>query len=59
MTHLQIARAIADPSSSISQGVVGTANAISAALCTLTGNQPSEVCSSGGVTAAAATLDHS
>jgi hypothetical protein len=59
MTHLEIAKALADPSSSIAPGVIGTANAISAALCVLTDNQPAQVCSSPGVTAAASTLDHS
>ena len=42
----QIAGAMADTSSSISKGAVGASNTITAALCTLTGNQPTSVCSS-------------
>jgi hypothetical protein len=40
----QIAAALRDPSSPIAQGIVGTANGITAALCKLTGAQPSSVC---------------
>ena len=42
----QIASAMADTSSSVSKGAVGASNTITAALCTLTGNQPNSVCSS-------------
>jgi thiol-disulfide isomerase/thioredoxin len=56
-THAQIAAALADPDSSIAKSVDGTANYITAALCTLTGNKPATVCSSTGVTKAAAALD--
>ena len=52
----QIADALADPTSAIAKGVLGTANVITAAVCRLTNNTPSSVCTSSGVTAAAAKL---
>ena len=56
LTQDQIAAAIADPSTDISQAVVRAANAITAGICQLTGSQPAAVCQSPGVTAAAANL---
>ena len=55
-TQAEVATAIADPSTPISKAVLGSANAITAQLCQLTANQPAAVCTSPGVTAAAATL---
>lgn len=55
-SRTQIAAALADPSSPIARGVVGAANVLTAALCRLTGDQPSAVCSTPGVRAAATTL---
>lgn len=55
-THQQIAAALSDPHSAIAKAVDGTANVITAAICTLTGNQPGNVCTSAGVTAAAKAL---
>lgn len=55
-THQQVATALADPSSDIAKAVDGSANAITAAICATTSNQPSAVCSSAGVQAAAKTL---
>lgn len=55
-THEQIARALADPGSPVARAVDGTANVLTASLCELTGGQPAEVCTSTGVTAAAAAL---
>lgn len=52
----QIAAALADPSSDIAKSVDGGANLISAQLCRLTANQPTDVCASPGVLAAAAKL---
>lgn len=52
LTHAQIAAALADPTSAVAKAVVGTANVITAAVCTLTGQAPATVCSSSGVTAA-------
>lgn len=40
----QIAAALKDPSSPIAQSVDGTANYITAAICSLTGNQPATAC---------------
>jgi hypothetical protein len=56
MTHQQVASALSDPSSPVAQGVDGAANAITAAICASTGNQPGNVCSAPGVTAAKAKL---
>jgi len=52
----EIATALKDPSSEIAKQVLGAANTITAAICTLTNGQPSDVCTSSGVTAAASTL---
>jgi hypothetical protein len=49
----QIATAMRDPSTTISQAILGSANNITAALCTQTGGKPADVCSSSGVVAAA------
>jgi len=51
-THEQIAAALSDPNSDIAKAVDGTANVVTAAICTITGNQPGNVCTSAGVTAA-------
>jgi hypothetical protein len=45
----EIASAMHDPTSPIAQGVVGTANAITAAICAVTNGQPSSACSSQAV----------
>jgi thiol-disulfide isomerase/thioredoxin len=55
-TQAEIAAALSDPSSSIGKAINGTANVITAAICSLTGNQPANVCTSAGVTAAASAL---
>jgi hypothetical protein len=55
-THQDIASALSDPSSPIAQGVDGTANVITAAICTTTSDAPAAVCSSAGVQAAAKKL---
>jgi Domain of unknown function (DUF929) len=47
----QIAAALKDPASPISQSVVGAANYITGAICKMTNNQPSDVCSSAAVQA--------
>jgi hypothetical protein len=47
----QIAAALKDPASPISQSVVGGANYITGAICKMTNNQPSDVCSSAAVQA--------
>jgi thiol-disulfide isomerase/thioredoxin len=45
-SYSQIAQAIANSKTSISQGVIGAANLMTAAICEMTGGQPSNVCSS-------------
>jgi hypothetical protein len=47
----QIAAALKDPTSPITQSVVGAANYITGAICKMTNNQPSGVCSSAAVQA--------
>lgn len=44
-SHDQIADAMSDPNSDIAKGAIGSANAITAVLCQLTGNKPDNVCS--------------
>lgn len=56
LTHQKVADEIADPSTEISKSVLGTANVFTAAICQLTHNQPSNVCTASGVTAAASAL---
>ncbi|HEX3929261.1 MAG TPA: DUF929 family protein [Nocardioides sp.] len=56
LTHQKVADDITDPSTEISKSVLGTANVFTAAICQLTHNQPSSVCSASGVTAAASAL---
>jgi hypothetical protein len=43
-THEQIAAALADPKSPTAKAIDGTANAITATLCELTGQKPTTVC---------------
>ena len=52
----QIAAAIEQPGSRISDAVVGSANLLTAAICRTTDGQPGEVCQSPGVQQAAALL---
>jgi hypothetical protein len=47
----QVAAALKDPSSPIAQSVDGAANYVTAAICKMTNNQPSDVCTSPAVTA--------
>ena len=44
LSHLQIARQLADPRSAVSQNVIGAANRITAAICAVTGNRPVSAC---------------
>jgi hypothetical protein len=52
----QIAAVLHDPSSPITQNVVGAANYVTGAICKMTNNQPSDVCSSAAVTAVQSNL---
>jgi hypothetical protein len=56
LTHQEAADGIANPDSPLSKAVLGSANKFTAAICRLTKNQPANVCTSSGVTAAAAAL---
>ncbi len=56
MSHAQVVTALADPSTPTGQGVLGTANVLTAQICKATGGQPANVCTSAGVVAAAAKL---
>ena len=51
MSWSQIAAALKDPTSTVAQSVDGAANYVTAAICKMTNNQPSSVCSSAAVTA--------
>lgn len=46
----EIASALSDPTSKIAQGAVGAANTFTAAICSLTKNQPASVCTSPAIT---------
>jgi hypothetical protein len=52
----QIAAQLNDPTSKVAQVIVGGANVDIAAICSITGNQPSSVCSSSVITAIQAKL---
>jgi uncharacterized protein DUF929 len=52
----QIATDLSDPTSAVAQAVLGTANEITAGICTLTKGQPGSVCRSAGVRAGASRL---
>jgi hypothetical protein len=41
----EIAAALSDPTSAIGKGAIGAANTMTAAICSITGNQPAAVCS--------------
>ncbi len=55
-SRAEIAAELSDPKSDIGQAVGGSANVLTAALCTLTDQQPSDVCTAAGVKAAASKL---
>jgi hypothetical protein len=56
LTANQIAQQLSNPTSAVGKGVLGSANQLTAAICTVTDNKPAAVCTSSGVTAAAKTL---
>ncbi len=58
-TQAEVANALKDPSSPIAKAIDGSANVYTAAFCQLTGNQPTNVCTSAAVTAAAGKLGKS
>jgi hypothetical protein len=56
LTHAEIAADMSDPSSKVGKAIIGSANMLSAAICTVTNNQPAKVCKSTAVTAAQGVL---
>ncbi|WP_432976440.1 DUF929 family protein [Dactylosporangium sp. CA-233914] len=50
-THQQVLDAIRNPDSQLGRSIGGSANALTALLCRITGNQPGDVCSSAAVKA--------
>ena len=44
LSHLQIARQLANPRSAVSQNVIGAANRLTASICAVTGNRPASAC---------------
>jgi hypothetical protein len=52
----QIASDLSDPTNPVALAVLGAANILTAALCTITDGQPTSVCTSSGVRAGAAQL---
>jgi hypothetical protein len=56
LSQAQVAAQLKNPASQIARAVDGSANLFTAALCQATGNKPATVCTSPGVTAAAAQL---
>jgi hypothetical protein len=44
LTQAQVAAQLNDPNSNVAKGVDGAANSITAAICTMTNNQPANVC---------------
>ena len=47
---------LSDPEDDIAKAIGGSANLVTAMICTLTGDQPGDVCGSAGVVAAKALL---
>lgn len=56
LTRDQIAANLSSPSDLLTEGMITTANLISASICQIDGQQPSSVCSSSGVKAADAAM---
>jgi hypothetical protein len=56
MSAEQIAAALADPSSAVARAILGHANALTAAICSATGDNPPEVCATPTVQSLEASL---
>ncbi len=56
LTRQQIASGLSDPTNPVTQAIIASSNYLSAGICATNGQQPSSVCSSKGVTAAAKAL---
>lgn len=53
LSMTQIATAVRNPNSAVSKAILGSANGLTAAICTQTGGKPADVCSSTAVTSTA------
>jgi thiol-disulfide isomerase/thioredoxin len=51
LSWAQIASELHDPSTAVAKGAVGSANLFTAAICSLTGNAPADVCTSAPISA--------
>jgi hypothetical protein len=56
LSRSEIAGGLSDPSNSVTQAIVTSANYQSAAICSIDGGKPADVCSGKGVQAAAKTM---
>ena len=56
LTRANIATGLSDPTSPVTDAIIASANYQTAAICSLTNNQPSNVCTSPGVMAAKTTM---
>ncbi len=56
MTAREIAHALADTTSPVTQGIIGTANVLTASICLATNDQPASVCASSVISAIEARL---
>lgn len=56
-TLQEIANSLSDPNSSIAKGILGTANYLTAAICTTTNQQPASVCQSAPIPTIEQTLN--
>lgn len=52
LSAAQIASRLGDPSDPVAKEIIGSANLLTAAICAASGDQPTAVCSAGGVLAA-------
>lgn len=57
LDHTAIASKLTNPGDQVTQGIVGTANYITAGLCAVTGGQPGSVCSAPAITAASKAMN--
>ncbi|MGF7233737.1 MAG: DUF929 family protein, partial [Frankia sp.] len=56
-THEQIAASLADPKNTIAKAIDGTANTITATLCSITKNKPASVCNNPTITQIGVKID--
>lgn len=56
-THEQVAAALADPTSTLAKAIDGTANTITATLCSITKNKPANVCTNSTISQIGVQID--